>query len=390
MKNSKKSTMSTARAIVQIAMLVVIIGGASLRNLLPSDNALVRLWPELQGFCPFGAVQTIFRGMFDASTLLRTDYSNQWVLLGVLAITLLFGAVFCSTLCPLGTVQEWIGKLGKRLLKKRYNPPVPHTVDIILKSLRFFILGALFLSVAGVIAWNLDLINPSYALSHLWTSVVPISAIVVLAVFLLLSLRYERPWCRWFCPYGLILGALGRVSFFTIKRSTDTCIDCKKCDRTCPVHIPVSTKKAVMDSSCNRCMQCVDSCPVPHTLTIATPTWLRTFRIRAMVLPFIVLAVFFVPLGIATAASWYNPTSSHIATTPAQAIEFAPENISPMISLSTLATQAGMETAALADLLGLPADYDFSTLLMDIEEEDEYMDITVRYIREKIGEYLQN
>jgi polyferredoxin len=115
MKNSKKSTMSTARAIVQIAMLVVIIGGASLRNLLPSDNALVRLWPELQGFCPFGAVQTIFRGMFDASTLLRTDYSNQWVLLGVLAITLLFGAVFCSTLCPLGTVQEWIGKLGKRL-----------------------------------------------------------------------------------------------------------------------------------------------------------------------------------------------------------------------------------------------------------------------------------
>ena len=390
MRKSKSSTMTTGRWIIQAIMMVVIIGGASLRNLLPPGNRLVALWPDLQGFCPFGAVQTLFRGLFDASYLLRTGYSNQWVLLGVLIITLLFGAVFCSTLCPLGSIQEWIGKLGKKLLKKRYNPPVPKKVDKILKSLRFLVLGTLFLAVAGLIAWNLDYINPSYALSHLWTAVVPTSAIIVLMVFLLLSLRYERPWCRWFCPYGLILGFLGRISVFTIRRSTDSCINCKKCDRACPVHIPVSTHKSVSNAACNRCMQCVSACPIPQTLTIASTAPLRTSQIRSVFLPILVLVLFFLPLGIATAASWYSPGSTKVITTATEAIEFSLDTISPMISLSTLAAQAGMQQETLANLLGLPLDYDFSTLLLDIEEDDEYMDVTVRYIREKIGEYMQD
>ncbi|NCC66501.1 MAG: hypothetical protein EOM15_17850, partial [Spirochaetia bacterium] len=75
------------RTMIQAIMLVIIIGGASLRNLLSPENKLAAMWPELQGFCPFGAVQSIFRILFDGSYLLRVNHSNLWVLLGVLLIT---------------------------------------------------------------------------------------------------------------------------------------------------------------------------------------------------------------------------------------------------------------------------------------------------------------
>ena len=385
MKQIRKTASATSRWVLQIIMLILIVGGASFRNLGMSEHSLIALWPELQGFCPFGAVQTLFRGFFDPSYFVRSGYSNLWVLLGVLVITMLFGAVFCSTLCPLGSVQEWMGKLGRRLLKKRYNPAVPKRVNTLLQSLRFILLALLFLSVAGIFKGNPDSINPSYALSHLWTSVVPISAVLVFVTFLILSLWYERPWCRWFCPYGLILGTLGRLSLFTIHRSTKTCIDCRRCDRACPVRIPISQLNSISNSSCNRCMQCVTSCPIPKTLSIASH---GSVRIRPVILPVLVLVLFFAPLGVATAASWYRPASSHTVLNSSDQQEFSVDSISPMISLSTLAVQAGIDERTLAALLGLAPDYDFSTLLIDIEEEDDYMDITVRFIRETLRAYL--
>ena len=387
MRQVVKPALKSSRWIVQLLMVVIIIGGASLRNILSPDSTLVRFWPELQAFCPFGAVQTIFRSILDGSHLMRTGYSSQWVLLGVFTITILFGAVFCGTLCPLGSLQEWIGKLGRRLLKKRYNPSVPRRIDMLLKSMRIAILALLFFAVSGFIMWDIDFINPSYALSHLWTSVVPLSAVAVLVLFLLLSLVYERPWCRWFCPYGLVLGALGRFGLFTIRRSDDRCINCKICDRACPVHIPVSARKSVTDVSCNRCMKCVTSCPVPETLVMTSP---GAVKVRPIFLSFLALVLFFTPLTVAAANSWYSPSSPPAVVISTETAEFSVNSISPMISLSTLADQIGMSQDMLVDLLGLPRDYDVSTLLMDIEEEDEFMDITVRFIREKIHDYLQD
>ena len=101
------------------------------------------------------------------------------------------------------------------------------------------------------------------------------------------------------------------------------------------------------------------------------------------------MILFFLPLGIAAGASWYSPASAYAPSAPIETSDFSPDAISPMISLSTLATQSGVAQQTLAELLGLPMDYDFSTLLVDIEEEDAYMDITVRFIRERMSEYLQ-
>ena len=60
--------------------------------------------------------------------------SNFWVFSGVILITLLIGAVFCSYLCPLGSVQEWIGALGKRIFKKKYNRFIGRKIDRVLDT----------------------------------------------------------------------------------------------------------------------------------------------------------------------------------------------------------------------------------------------------------------
>ena len=199
MKRARTLRKTPLRHLIQLVMVVIVIGGAALRN-LSHDSSWVGLWPELQGFCPFGAVQTLIRGLLDVSYFTRAGYTNQWTLLGVLLTTLVFGAVFCSTLCPLGSVQEWVGRLGRWLFKRRYNRPVPPAVDRILRTLPYVMLGAIVLSASALVAVEIDLFNPSYALVHVWSSAVPITAIVLLLVILVLSLAYERPWCRWFCP----------------------------------------------------------------------------------------------------------------------------------------------------------------------------------------------
>jgi polyferredoxin len=381
-KMTKKRSPSSIRWIIQLALVVIIIGGASLRNLMPGGSFLATLFPELQGFCPFGAVRSVTTVFTDFSSLANASHSNLWVLLGVAFITLLFGAVFCSTLCPLGTIQEWVGKLGRRIFRKRYNPPVPEKLDRILSSIRYVILLGIPLAVIGLIAFDIDLINPSYALTHLWTTAVPVSALLVLALILLLSLRYERPWCRWFCPYGVIIGTISRFSFWKIRRNEVLCIHCGRCDRDCHAHLIVSKIPVVTDNRCITCQKCVATCPVPGALTYSTKGKSPMSRFWLLVLPLIVLVVFLLPLGFARVAGLYQPAGVSSNIVVASGKPFTAQDISPMLSLEALAGKMGTATTELLLLLGLPEDYDSATLLIDIEEDPDFGHITLGFIRE--------
>ena len=381
-KTAKKRTRPALRWIVQLTMLVLILGGASLRNLLPAGSFLATVFPELQGFCPFGAVRSITTLVTDFSSLASTSHSNLWVLLGVALITVLFGTVFCSILCPLGTVQEWIGKLGRRLWGKRYNPPVPQKLDRVLSSSRYGILLGIPLVVVGLFAFDIDLINPSYALTHLWTTAVPVTAILVLAAILLVSLRYERPWCRWFCPYGVILSALSRLSLWKIRRNEALCIHCGRCDRDCHAHLLVSKAPVVTDCHCITCQKCVNTCPVPGALSYSRKGKLPMSSFWLLVLPFAVLVVFLLPLGLARVTGLYLPVGASSSTVVLNDKPLTAQDVSPMLSLEALAGKMETATTELLLLLGLPEDYNPATLLIDIEQDPEFIDITMGFIRE--------
>lgn len=90
--------------------------------------------------------------------------------------------------------------------------------------------------------------------------------LVVVLVFLMLSVVSKNFWCRFFCPYGAILGILAYISPFTITRDKEKCIDCGKCTKACPSYIVVEKKDHVLTHECLACYDCVNACPVNGAL----------------------------------------------------------------------------------------------------------------------------
>jgi polyferredoxin len=106
-------------------------------------------------------------------------------------------------------------------------------------------------------------VDPYYAMYHFFTDEVTIGSIIVLVITLLGSLFIERPWCKYACPYGAFLGLINKISIFKIRNNKNTCTSCKLCNKKCPMNIDISSKKVINDTSCIKCLDCVDdkSCP---------------------------------------------------------------------------------------------------------------------------------
>lgn len=88
---------------------------------------------------------------------------------------------------------------------------------------------------------------------------------VILTIFII-SLINKNYWCRFFCPYGALLGIIGYASPMRITRDTGKCIDCGKCTKACAMHILVEKKKHVLTHECVACYDCVNACPVNGAL----------------------------------------------------------------------------------------------------------------------------
>ena len=223
---------------------------------------------SLHGVCPFGGVETLYT--FLASGLLvKKIHDASLVLAGiVLLLSILFGPVFCGWVCPLGTVQEWVGKLGKKLFKRRYNHFVPAKLDNILRYLRYGVLAWVVYVTATTGTLIFEAYDPYFALFNFWSTEVAWSALVILGVTLLLSVFVERPWCKYACPYGAVLGITNLFSVFSIKRVESTC----KADGACPMNIPVDNVKVVRDHQCISCLECTSEavCPVAKTVVFTS------------------------------------------------------------------------------------------------------------------------
>ena len=85
---------------------------------------------------------------------------------------------------------------------------------------------------------------------------------------LLLSLFVERPWCKYACPYGAVLGITNLFRVFQIRRVEATCKADGACSILCPMNIPVDAVKTVRDHQCISCLECTSEaiCPVAKTV----------------------------------------------------------------------------------------------------------------------------
>ncbi len=267
----KKKTTHRIRVAVQLFFLVLIILFSI--NHYREEQGLEPLLlgsPSLHAVCPFGGVVSIYRYVTEGKFVGKI-HPSSWILMWiVLLLTIVFGPVFCGWVCPFGTVQEFFGKIGRKLFPKRYNRFIPAKLDSSLRYIRYIIVALVIYQTARAAALLFVNIDPYFALFNFWSDEVVWAAFAVLAATLLGALFVERPWCKYACPYGAVLGIFNIVKLVKLSRNARTCINCTRCDRVCPMNITPSDDKNVINHQCIMCLECTseNACPVDDALLL--------------------------------------------------------------------------------------------------------------------------
>lgn len=261
------------RRVVQI-FFFVFIALISVNHTLSDSGGGIPLLSSasLHSLCPFGGVVTIYQ-YATVGTFVQKIHESAFVLMAIgVGLAILFGPVFCGWVCPLGTVQEWVAKWGKKLFKRRYNHFVPPKIDNALRYVRYLVLAWVIYVTATSGTLIFAEYDPYFALFNFWSTEVSWTALGILGITLGLSLFVERPWCKYACPYGAVLGISNMFRVFKIRRAESTCKADGACSIMCPMNIPVDTVKTVRNHQCISCLECTSEaiCPVAKTVVFAT------------------------------------------------------------------------------------------------------------------------
>ncbi|MDP8208303.1 MAG: 4Fe-4S binding protein [Candidatus Electryonea clarkiae] len=236
-----------------------------------SDGILPHRPPGVEGYLPIsglmGALDWIYQG-----TLNTIHPAATILLLLFVIISFILRKSFCGWICPVGFLSEWLGRLGVVLFKRSFR--LYTWADILLCNIKYLILA--------FFSWAIFTMSPESLRQFIESPYNKISDIKmmdffvqlsivggsVLIVLVILSVFVQGFWCRYFCPYGALLGLTSWLSPVKVRRNIDSCTDCGICDKICPARLPVMSKKSISDPECIGCFDCVTSCPVPDTLSI--------------------------------------------------------------------------------------------------------------------------
>ena len=221
--------------------------------------------------------------------------ANVLVIAGLIILTLLFGRVYCSVICPLGVMQDIISWFRGKLKKKNkfrfgYSPAnnwmrygmLALFIVAIIAGIHIIVAVMAPYSAYGRIASNI--IAPIYHWSELgsgifeewseraatyraydteiWIKSIPVFIIAVSTFIITFMLAWQkgRTWCNTVCPVGTTLGFLSRFSLFAPVINTEKCNKCGLCGKACKSSC-INTKEHQVDySRCVACMDCISNC----------------------------------------------------------------------------------------------------------------------------------
>ena len=216
---------------------------------------------------------------------------NVGVILLWVVLTLVFGRVYCSVICPLGVFQDVVSWFSGRRKKKKYRFSYSPAVS----WLRYGMLGvfiiAMIAGIGSVVAllapyssygrivsnlfapvyqWGNNVLayfaerSDSYAFyeTSVWLKSLPtfIIAAVTFVVLVVLAWRNGRTYCNTVCPVGTVLGFFSRYSLFRPEIDAEKCTNCSLCSRKCKAACINYKDHRIDYSRCVTCMDCIDSC----------------------------------------------------------------------------------------------------------------------------------
>ena len=219
--------------------------------------------PAATSACPIGAFQAVVGSSKFKFTYYITGF---FILLGVL-----LGRFICGFLCPFGWFQDLLHKIpGKKLSTAKLKP---------LRYLKYVILVVFVILLPAFVTNSLGMGDPFFckyicpqgvlegaiplalansgiraALGHLFTF-----KFTILALFIILSILFYRPFCKWICPLGAIYSLFNKVSFLKIQVDHEKCVGCQKCSRVCKMDVNVVDTPN--HPECIRCGECMKACP---------------------------------------------------------------------------------------------------------------------------------
>jgi polyferredoxin len=276
-------------------------------------GALVARPPGVEGWLPIAGLMNL-KYLLSTGLVPGVHPAGLFLLLAFVGMSFAFRKAFCSWLCPIGTISEWLWQGGREVLGR--NLALPRWLDIPLRGLKYLLLGFFGWAIAqmataditaflespyGVIA-DVKMLN---FFRHMGTT-----AAVVIAILVVLSVLVKNAWCRFLCPYGALLGLVSIASPVRIRRNADACIDCAKCAKACPSLLPVDRLASVKSPECTGCLECVAACPAAGALDLSAG---RRWRIPAVAVAVGVVALFLGLVGYAKASGhWQTRTDEAV------------------------------------------------------------------------------
>jgi len=170
--------------------------------------------------CPIGAIQNVSLALFNESYALPLTALLFFLI--PLVFALLYGRQFCAGACPLGAIQELTGI---------YPVKIPKSIEVLLSSVPYIYLALAILFAATDSHFIICKYDPFVGIFRLNA---PVTMVVFGCLLLLAGLFVNRPYCRFLCPYGVLLGWLSRFSGKHVTITPEECINCKLCKDSCP------------------------------------------------------------------------------------------------------------------------------------------------------------
>lgn len=216
---------------------------------------------------------------------------NVGIIVLPILLTLVFGRVYCSVICPMGVFQDVISWLSGQRKKKKYRFSYSPAKNI----LRYTVLTLFVIAVIAGIGPFVALLAPyssygriannlfapiyqwgnnvfayfaeraeSYAFyeTSVWMKSLPtfVIAMITFIAIVVLAWRNGRTYCNTICPVGTVLGFLSRFALFRISIDTEKCNACGLCSRKCKAACIDGKRHTVDYSRCVACMDCLDTC----------------------------------------------------------------------------------------------------------------------------------
>lgn len=306
-----------------LAALIIFLTG-----IVPSENAV-----DPEAYCPMGGLQAL--ATYLANNSLPCSMSSLQVMMGIalVAAVVLFSKLFCAYICPLGTVQDLLGKARNAMHINSIKIRNGSVADKILRIIKYALVFWIFymtVNASELFCKNLD---PYYAVATgfkgeitLWMSIVSISVVVLGSFFV------DMFWCRYLCPLGAIsntlkfwlwigvlfgayyvadvlgadipwavlLGGFCIVGYLLeifhskpglqilhVTKDENACNNCGLCIKKCPYHIDIKSfhNGKVNHVDCTLCGECVAACSTGAlNIGISKPSRSRIWKIVPAVL----------------------------------------------------------------------------------------------------------